>query len=330
MSKALLKGLLGMALVSALGLVYPALVSAQENYPNKPVTLVVAYPPGGTADLMGRLVGKGLSKELGQTILIENKPGGATVVASEYVAQAPADGYTLLSASSSALTIAPLVYKDLPFEVADFQPIAGMATAPFVLAISTDLPVKTAKEFVAYAKERPGKLNYYQLSFGSMQHLFTEMLLESMGIKAVPVSFQGEAPAFTSLLANEIQFMPATPSAALLELYQAGKIRIIAVADEERSPTLPEVPTFREAGLNDLVASAWFGILGPKGLPDIVVRKVERAMENALKDEELRARLEATGTVPRASTAAQLAQILEAQAALWGPVVKRLGISLER
>lgn len=256
--------------------------------------------------------------------------GGATIIASEYVAGAPADGYMILSASSSSLTIAPQVYKNLKFAVSDFQPIAGMGVTPYVIAVSTALPVTTVKEFIAYAKERPDELNYYQLSPGTMPHLFSEVFFESTGIKATPISYKGETPALNALLANEIQFMPVTLSAGLLEQHNAGKIRIVGVADTERSPAIPDVPTFEEAGLAGVIATAWFGILGPKGLSDDVVEALEQAMGGALKDEQLRARLLATGTTPRASTAQELESIMSEQYALWGSIIQRLGITLEQ
>lgn len=330
MSKAFIKGMLGAALVSVIAIAQPSVAGAQENFPTKPISLIVPYPAGGTLDVMTRLIGEGISKELGQTVLTENRTGGASVVASEYVARAPADGYTLLSASTTAMTVVPLVYKNLPFQVSDFQPIATTALTPYLIAVPAALPVKTIDEFIAYAKERPGELNYYQLGPGTMPHLFTEMLLANTGITATPVPYQGGAPALNALIANEIQLMANTPDPALVEQHKAGNVRIIGVADVERTPLLPDVPTFKESGYPEIVAPAWFGFLGPKGMPEEVVSKLERAIENALKDEHVRERLQTFGLMPHSSGAAELQKLMNEEFEKWGAVVEKVGVSLEQ
>ena len=222
----------------------------QSAYPNRPVTLVVAFPPGGSSDMTARIVAAGLGKELGQTVVVDNRPGGATVIASESVATAPKDGYTLLFASTSSLTTAPHLYPKLPFKVSDFQPISMLAVSPWIVAVSTKLPVTNMQELVAYAKERPGQLNYHHLGPGTGAHLFSEMFLAGSGIKANPIVYKGETPALNALIADEIQIMPVNISAGLLEQHRSGKIRIIGVADNVRSPAAPDIPTFAEAGLS--------------------------------------------------------------------------------
>jgi tripartite-type tricarboxylate transporter receptor subunit TctC len=304
-------------------------VSAQTGYPNRPITFVVAFPAGGSSDMTGRVIAAGLSKELGQSVVVDNRPGGATVIASESVARARKDGYTVLLGSTSSLTTAPHLYPNLPFKVSDFQPISMLAVSPWIVAVSTKLPVTNMKELVAYAKERPGQLNYHHLGPGTGAHLFAEMFLAESGIKATPIVYKGETPALNALLADEIQIMPVNISAGLLEQHRAGKIRIIGVADQVRSPAAPEIPTFAETGYPGIHAISWFGLVAPAGVPQEVVDRLSQATEKALRDPDVSSRLLAAGITPQSSTPDVLAKTIAEHSEVWGKLIKQLDIKLQ-
>ncbi|MBP0447701.1 tripartite tricarboxylate transporter substrate binding protein [Roseomonas sp. SSH11] len=302
---------------------------AQPAYPSRAITLVVSFPAGGSSDVTARIVADGMARELGQPVVVENRPGGATVIGANAVARAPKDGHTLLFASTSALTTNPHLYASLPYKVSDFQPVSLVAVAPWIIAVSPAIPVRTLRELVAYAKARPGQMNYHFFGPGTGSHLFAEMVLQATGMQAEAVAYRGEAPALTALANGEIQFMPANISATLLEQHRAGRIRILAVADPARSPVAPDVPTFAEEGYPQVVADSWFGIAAPAGTPRPIVDRLHGALRAALASPELRARVEASGFTPRSSTPDELTALIAEQSRLWGDVIRRLGVRLE-
>lgn len=318
-----------LALAALLAVPIAPAAQAQPAFPSRPVTLVVSFPAGGSSDVTARIVAEGMSRDLGQPVVVENRPGGATVIGAMAVAQAPKDGYTLLFASTSALTTNPHLYQNLPYKVSDFQPVSLVAVAPWIIASSPTIPVRTMRELASYARSRPGQLNYHFYGPGTGSHLFAEMVLRATGIDAEAIAYRGEAPALTALNAGEIQFMPANISGTLLEQHKAGRIRILAVADTARSPVAPEIPTFAEEGYPGVVATSWFGIAAPAGTPQPVVARLQRAVSAAIASPDVRSRIEATGFAPQSSTPEELAAMITEHSRLWGEVINRLGIKLQ-
>lgn len=316
--------------LALLSLAAPFGAAAQAPaFPTRPVTLVVSFPAGGSSDVTARILADGMSRDLGQPVVVENRPGGATVVGTMAVVQAPKDGYTLLFASTSALTTNPHLYQNLPYKVSDFQPVSLVAVAPWIIAISPTMPARNLREFVEYARQRPGQLNYHTYGPGTGADLFASMVLAETGIRAEPIVYRGEAPALTALSTGEIQFMPASISGALIEQHRAGRIRIVAVADAARSPAAPDLPTFAEQGFTGLEANSWFGIAAPAGTPAPVVARLQRAVAAAIAMPDVRNRIDATGFTARSSSTEELARIIEEHSRLWGGVISRLGIRLQ-
>jgi tripartite-type tricarboxylate transporter receptor subunit TctC len=307
----------------------PAVLRAQPAFPNRPITLVVSFPAGGSSDVTARIVADGMSRTLGQPVVVENRPGGATVIGANAVLQAAKDGYTLLFASTSALTTNPHLYRNLPYKTADFAPVSMVAVAPWIIAGTPTIPATTFQELVAYAKARPGQINYHHYGPGTGAHLFAEMVLNATGIQAEAIVYKGEAPAVTALSIGEIEFMPANISGALLEQHRAGRIRILAVADAARSPAAPDVPTFAEAGYPQIVANSWFGIAAPAGTPEPALTRLQQGVAAAMALPDVRSRIETTGFIPQSSTTEEMAQTIRDHSRLWGDVIQRLGIKLD-
>jgi tripartite-type tricarboxylate transporter receptor subunit TctC len=302
---------------------------AQGAFPTRPITLIVSFPAGGSSDVTARILADGMSRDLGQPVVVENRPGGATVIGAMAVVNAPKDGYTLLFASTSALTTNPHLYTNLPYQVSDLAPIALAAEAPWIIASSPTIAVRTMRELADYAKTWPGQLNYHFFGPGTASHLFAEMVLRATGMTAEAVAYRGEAPALTALNAGEIQFMPANISGALVEQHRAGRIRILAVADRGRSPVAPDVPTFAEAGFPEVVANSWFGLAAPAGTPTPVFARLQRAVAAAIALPDVRSRIEATGFTAKASTSEEMAATITEQSRAWGEVINQLGIRLQ-
>jgi tripartite-type tricarboxylate transporter receptor subunit TctC len=310
-------------------LLAPFAVWAQPAFPTRSITLVVSFPAGGSSDATARILAEGMSRALGQPVVVENRPGGATVIGAMAVAQAPKDGYTLLFVSTSALTTNPHLYPNLPYRVSNFAPVSMVAVAPWILAISPTVPARNLREFIDYARQRPGQLNYHSYGPGTGAHLFAAMVLAATGIELEGIVYRGEAPALTALTAGEIQMMPANISGTLIEQHRAGRIRIVAIADTVRSPVAGDVPTFAEQGFPGVEANSWFGIAAPAGTPAPVVERLQHAVAAALAMPEVRARIEAIGFTAQSSTPEALAQIIEEHSRLWGGVIQRLGVRLQ-
>lgn len=314
--------------IAALG-VHISPVLAQGDYPNKPVKLVVPFPAGGTSDIMGRLIAQELSKELKQPFIVENKGGAGGAIGTEFVAKAPADGYTLLLSGigSNAIIHGFSAPKPNYDSMRDFVHISQLAAGPNVLVVNPEFPVKTFKDFVAYVKAHPGKVNYGQVA-ASSGHLTTEYLKQVAGLDMVGIGYKGGAPAVTDLLGGQIQCM-FTNQDAVLPQVKAGKLRALAVTSPQRNPLYPDVPTIAESGYPGFSAVSWTGLSAPKGTPKAIVDKLEAAMIKAFHEPSARAKLEATGFVVVASKSPEYTKFVQDEINRWTKVIQTAGIKPE-
>jgi len=279
------------AMLTCAALLAPALSFAQGDvYPSRPIKLLVPWATGGATDSLARLIGQKLSARLSQPIVVDNKPGaGGTIGTSSFVKEKP-DGYSLLMATSSANVAGPYLYAKPGFDpIKDFTPIAYVALIPNVLEVSSKSPIKTAQELIAAAKKNPGTINYGSGGNGSSQHLSSSLLQKVAGIEIFHVPYKGSGPALTDLMAGHVDFILDTGS---LGHVKGGNLRALAVASDKRIPALPDVPTFAELGYKDMVASAWYGVLAPAGLPKPIQDKLNAEINAVLKDPQTRQQIE--------------------------------------
>ena len=298
-----------------------------QSYPNKPIRLVVPFPPGGPTDVMARLIAQRLSSTLGSVIL-ENKAGAGGTIGTKAVAAAEPDGYNLLFGGTSTLAINPAVYKDLRYDpVTSFAPVAMVSTSPFVLVVHPSVPVHTVDELVRYAKANPGKVNFGSAGVGTTPHLAGELFKSLTGVDVVHVPYKGGGPVLTDLVAGQIQ-MTFELTAVLLPLIRAGKLRALAVATEERNPDLPEVPTMIESGVPGCLVSSWFGIVGPAGMPLHVIDRLNLEINRGLRSAEIVASLAQLGSQPKIGTAQEFATLIATEAQRWRSVAKSTAIAV--
>lgn len=310
------------AAAAAIGIGVGAQAQAQAPaYPSKPITMVVPFAPGGTVNLMGRLLANRMSEALGQPVIVENKPGGGGSIGANFVAKAPADGYTLLLATMGQQSIQPLLTKNLPYDaIKDFAPVALFSTVPNVLAVSADLPAKNVAELVAYAKQNPGKLNMASAGMGSVNHLTGELFMYRSGAKFEHVPYRGAGPATADLLSGQVQVLFANlPN--VLAYIKPGKVRVLAVASEQRSAAIPDVPTLAEAGVKDAVVESWYGVMAPAGTPADVIRKLQDTVVDLAKDPAMVAHLAEQGAVPFPGTSSDLAKLSGEETERWKRII---------
>jgi tripartite-type tricarboxylate transporter receptor subunit TctC len=320
--------LAGLATWSALSPVSsPAL--AEAAYPNRAIKMIVPYPAGGSIDLLGRLVAEQLRTGLTATVVVENKPGAATVLGAEQVARSQADGYTLLTATSTTLSINKALYRKLPYDpVADFTPIAPLARVPFALIVDPSLPVTTLAEFVAYAKANPG-LAYGSAGNGSPHHLGAEMLRERLGISVRHVTYRGAVAALLDVIAGRIAFMVADLQPALPQIRE-GKVRVIGVTTPQRVAAAPDIPTLAEVGLDGFELVAWVGVVAPAGVPQPIVEQLAAQIEKLTSDPATVERLTAMALEPvSGSTPDRFKIFVKAEVDRWGVIVRNSGAELE-
>jgi len=293
-----------------------------QPYPSKPITMVVPFAPGGTVNLMGRLLANRMSEVLGQPVIVENKPGGGGSIGANFVAKAPADGYTLLLATMGQQSIQPLLTQNLPYDaIKDFAPVALFSTVPNVLAVSADLPAKTVAELVAYAKQHPGKLNMASAGMGSVNHLTGELFMYRSGARFEHVPYRGAGPATADLLSGQVQVLFANlPN--VLAYIKPGKVRVLAVASEQRSAAIPDVPTLAEAGVKDAVVESWYGVMAPAGTPADVIRKLQDTVVDLARDPVMIGHLAEQGAVPFPGTSADLAKLSGEETERWKRIIE--------
>ena len=308
-------------------LLLAAPLSMAQAWPARPVRLVVPFPPGGLIDNMARLVGNRLVQELGQPVVIDNKPGAGGNVGAAEVARAPADGYTLLMASP-ALTISPAVYKNLPYQPSQLAPVALLGRVPNVLLVNPASGIGKVQDLVGRAKAKPGQLNYASNGNGTSLHLSAELFKRRSETFITHVPYRGSAAAITALLSGEVDMMFDNLPSAIGQI-QAGKLRALAVTTAQRSTALPDVPTLAEAGMDGFNVSAWFGVAAPAGLPAPVATRLADALQKVVQQPEVAAAMQREGADPAFMDAASAAAVLNADAAQWKQVAAFAKIQLD-
>ena len=303
-------------------------VSAQQSFPNKPIRLVAPYPPGGGTDLVARLVGQKLGEALGQTVLVDNRPGGNTMIGSDVVAKAQPDGYTLELAASTHVLV-PLFFKAPYDAIKDFAAVGTIAKSEYVLLVNPAVPANSLKEFIAYAKSKPGQLNYATPAAGGTNHLVHEVLNLQTGMKMQHIPYKGSGPALTALVSGEVQLHFST-TGPTVPFINSGRLRAIAVTGEQRLAALPNVPTFSEAGLPGISKlGSFYGILATAGTPKPVVDKLSAELAKCLTQPDLQEKLLAQGLVPFISTPEQFGALLKERLDDNADVIKKANIKLE-
>lgn len=314
-------------LACALSLSMSSPAAFAQSYPAKPIRLVVPLAPGGGGDLVGRLIAQKISEPLGQTVIVDNRPGGSTIIGTELVARSQPDGYTLVMATSSH-GINPSLYK-LPFDpVKDFTGVSFIATSPMMLTVHPNVPARTVKELIAVAKAHPGKLNYGSSGTASIVHLAGELFNVSAGTRTIHIPYKGTGPALNDLIGGQIDMMFASPVPTIPHV-KNGRLRAIAMASPQRSRAMPELPTIAESGLPGFEAATYFIVLGPANMPAAVVNRLSSEMTKAAQLADVRERLSVEGANMVAGTPQQAIAHIESEIARWTKVVKAAGIKVD-
>lgn len=304
-------------------------VNAQTDYPSKPVRLIVQFTPGTSTDIIGRLIAQKLTEAWGQPVIVDNRPGAGAVIGTEAAAKAPADGYTMVMAVSSAFGINPGLVPNLPYDVMrDFALITNIVFTPQTLLVPANSPVKSVKELVALAKAKPGALNYGSLGSGSTSHLTMELFRSTTGIQLTHVPYKGSPPAYTDLFSGNIQLMfDAVP--AVIPHAKSGKLLALAVGSSTRSPFLPDVPTVAESGYPGFEAVGWIGLAAPIKTPDAVLNKINADVVKILATADMKERLAGLGVTPEGGTRAQFTAFVRNEIAKWGKLIKDANIKAD-
>jgi tripartite-type tricarboxylate transporter receptor subunit TctC len=301
--------------------------AADDDYPNRPVRWLVGYPPGGSTDICARLIGQYLSEHLHQQFAVENKPGAGNNLATEIAVHAPADGYTVFLVNPANAINASL-YKNLSFDfIRDMTPVAGFIRVPNVMEVNPNVPARTVKEFIDYAKANPGKVNLASSGIGTSVHLSGALFMMMTGVELVHVPYRGAAPALTDLLANQVQVMFDNLPSSIGHI-QGGRLRALAVTTTTLSKALPGVPTVAET-VPGYEASAWFGMAVPKGTPRLIIDKLNRLVNEALADPGMQAKLADLGGVLIPGTPEDFGKVIAAETAKWAEVVQATGATAE-
>ena len=302
---------------------------AQESYPNKPIRLIVPYPPGGPTDIIGRLTASVLTKRLSENVVVDNRGGAATAIGAEMAARSPADGYTLLLSSETTFAVTPALKEKLPYHPErDFAPISLLTTQPYVLATSMALPVNSVSQLVAHAKANPGKLTYGSAGAGGANHLAGEMFKQAAGVDILHVPYKGNGPAIIDLSGGQISMMLGSIS-SLYPHGAAKKIRLLAVASARRSSGAPEIPTFAESGMPGFQVSGWNCIVAPRGTAPAVVKRLNAEVVAGFNQPDVLDRLKSQSIDSAVGTPEQLAAHIKAEYARYGRIIKSVGLKPE-
>ena len=318
------------ALAAAALVLAPLAALAQSDYPNRPIKLVVGFAPGGSTDIVGRIVAKQLGERLGQPVVVENKAGAGGTIGADTVAKAAPDGYTLTLATTSTHAISAGAYSKLPFVATrDFTPISLVAITPYLLVVNPKVPAKTLDEFVKHAKANEGKLNYASAGNGTATHLAMEMLKDAAKIDLKHIPYKGNAPADVAIISGEVEAVFGSMP-ALLQNAKAGKVRPLAVGTTSRSPALPEIPTVAEQGFPGFNAALWLGVMGPAGMPKPVVDRLHKEVVAIVQTEEFKKAMDANGAEPLSSpTPDDFGRMLRGEVERYTKLVQGLGIKLD-
>ena len=317
------------SVIATVGLLSVGPAAAQATYPNRPVRLIVPFPPGGATDIVGRAVAEHLQTALGQPFVVDNRAGASGNIGMGEASRAAADGYTLVLGAPQTLTINPQLFRNLPFDpVQAFAPIVVVASVPNVLVVTNKLPVKSAQELVSYAKARPGKLNYGSSSIGGTPHLSSELFKSMTDTFIVHVPYRGSAPALQDLIGGQIDMMFDNLPAALPQI-RAGTIRALAVTTLKRSPAMPDLPTLDESGVKGFDSQGWFALLAPAGTPQAVLDRINAEVNNALTSKAFRDRLEKAGAEPVGGSIDDFKKRIASETVRWAKVIKFANIQAE-
>jgi tripartite-type tricarboxylate transporter receptor subunit TctC len=306
-----------------------ALPAAAQDYPTRPVTIIVPQPPGGGTDIIARIIGNQLGQQLGATFVVDNRTGAGTVVGTVAAARAPADGYTLLAGLNANMAVNPSLFAKLDYDpIRDFTPVAMLAEYPFAVVVNKDLPVHSIKDLIALAKSKPGQINFASAGNGTGQHLSTELFKMLTGVNMAHVPYRGAAPAYTDVIAGQVPVFFDNLSSALGQI-KGGNVRAIAVTSLKRSPLLPDVPTVAESGVPDYEYHVWFGLWAPKKTPPPIVAKLYAQVQKALADPGVKERISAGAGAPSDMPLAAIEPFVQAEIVKWADVVKRAGITVQ-
>jgi len=302
---------------------------AQQDYPVKPIRLIVPYAPGGATTIVARLAGEKLTQAWGQPVVVDNRPGGNAIIGSEAMVRSAPDGYTVLLMTSAHI-IRPLLTPNLPFDtIKDFAPVATLASSELIFALHPTTPAATLKEFIALAKARPGQLNYASVGQGGSTHLATEYFNQLVGVKTQIIPYKGTAPALADLIGGQVHFFISPPTEALVPFIKAGKLRAIAVGGRNRKPALPQVPTFAEAGLPDYQMSLWYAVQAPAATPRRIIDKLSVELGRIMHTAEMRDKLQLSELEPMVSTPDQFAAMIRAETEKYAKIIREANIKLE-
>jgi len=298
-----------------------------QTYPSKPIRVIVGFPPGGGNDIIARLLGAKMQEAWGEPVVIDNKPGASSIIATEFVAKAAPDGYTLLVNATGGMSVNPVLYAKLPYDsLKDFVPISMVGSFPLVLAVNPSLPVKSVRELLAYAKANPGKLNY---SSGSTSfQVATEMFKQMTGIDVRHIPYKGSAASITALISGDVQ-MTIVDTPPVMPQIKAGKVRPLAVTTARRAGSMPDLPTISESGVPGYEMALWIGVFAPAATPRDVAAKLNAEVVRIVNLPDIRERLEGMGVEPLGNTSEQAAEWIRGEIAKYGPVVKAANIKVE-
>jgi tripartite-type tricarboxylate transporter receptor subunit TctC len=319
--------LVGLAILVA-GLAAGGPAFAQGDYPSKPIRMIVAFPPGGPTDLVSRVIAQKVSEQVGQQVLVENKPGANGNIGAEQAAKAAPDGYTLFY-NTSAITLSPALYSKLSFDpLKDYAPVVLTAVVPLVIAVHPSVPANNLKEFIAYLKANPGKATYGSAGNGNVTHLGAFLFLHANGLDAVHVPYKGSAPSLTDLVGGQTQFTAETINAALPYI-RDKRLKALAVTSLKRISVLPDVPTLNESGMKGFEVGAWQGIVVPANTPPAIVKRLNAEVMKALASPDVKARLAAQGAEPLGSSPGEYGAYIKSEMERWAKVVKQSGAKLD-
>ena len=315
-------------IVAALTFAVPAFGAEAQAYPQKPIRIIVPFPPGGPSDMLARLIGAKLAEAWGQAIVVDNRGGASGIIGIELAAKADPDGYTLIVVSAG-LAVQPSLYRKLPYDpVRDFAPITRIVSGPGIMVVNPSLPVRSVAELIAYARSRPGKVFYGTAGNGTPSHLAVELLKVMTQVDIVHVPYRGMAPAMTDVVAGQLQLsIPTMPAG--LPLAKAGKLRALAVTGAQRSPAAPELPTVAEAGVPGYQASNWYGIAAPAKTPRAIIARLNQEFSRILAAPDVREKLLGVGMEPATNTPEQFADFMKSEIGKWARVVKIAGIRVD-
>jgi len=302
---------------------------AAQDYPKQAIRLIVPFAPGGSTDLVGRLIAEYLSKDLGQSVVVENKGGAGGALGAEQIAKAKADGYTLGMATVSTHGSNPAIYSDLKYDARkDFTPISNVMGVPSIFAIHPKLPAKTMEEFLDLAKQEPGKYSFASPGVASLGHANIENFMMLSGIELLHVPYRGAGPALNDAIAGQVDAITDNLSSTLPHL-QEGRLRPLAVLGAERSKVLPDVPTYAELGFPEMGTGGWFGLVAPAGTPQSIVERLNQAVQQALQREDVIKQLKGQGMIPMRMSVSEADRYVKSEVARWGQLMQAAGITLQ-